>query len=187
MRKTIVNTGIRVIPALLILFFPVSCTFNYGESESSGDGIPNIVMENVDYVRVRSADPLARVQAERFERYDKRNLMKVKGVIFEQYGERGEDVNVYGKAGDATVYIDSGDIFMENHVSLKINTENITLETNQLEWIDGQRTISSGENDGVNIYKDDGTWFSGVGFKGSTRTRLWEFTRSINGIYVHED
>jgi len=164
-----------------------ACTFDYGESESSGDDLPDLVMENVEYVRVRSSDPIARFQAERAERYEKQGLMKLKNIIFEQYGERGEEVNTFGKAGNASVDIETGDIFMDMGVRIKVESEDITIETFQLEWKDEQRTISSGEEDKVNIYRDDGTSFTGIGLRADARKRTWEFSGRAGGTFVQED
>jgi hypothetical protein len=91
-------------------------------------------MENVEYVRIRSSDPVARFQAERAERYERQGMMKIQNFVFEQYGERGEEVNAYGKAGSASVNIESGDIFMDRGVRIEVESEDIILETNQLEW-----------------------------------------------------
>jgi len=170
----------------LIILFAVSCTFDYGEGESSGDELPNMIMENVDYVRVRSADPLARIQAERVERYDKQSLMKLKNLSFEQYGEHGEEINVHGRAGNATVEIDSGDIFMDNGVRLDIKTEDVMMETYQLEWKDEARSVSTGEGNEVYIYRENGTRFTGVGLQANTRMRTWEFMGSVRGTYIHD-
>jgi LPS export ABC transporter protein LptC len=173
--------------SLLLIFSFFSCTFDYGDKESENDGLPDLIMENVEYVRVRSADPLARIQAERFERYEKQNLAKLENVIFEQYGEHGEAINIYGKAGAATINIESGDIFMEKTVNLEVRTEDITLETYQLEWKDESGSVFTGEKNETFIYKDNGTRFTGIGLQANARLRSWEFLGSINGVYIHED
>jgi LPS export ABC transporter protein LptC len=165
----------------------VSCTFDYGEDQSSGEDVPNLVMENVEYVRVRSADPLARIKAERVERYEKQNLMKLENLTFEQFGNRGEEINVYGKAGYAQVEIDTGDIFLDRNIRLDVTTEDIILETNQLEWKDHERSLSGGENTEVFIYKDNGTRFTGRGLRIDARRKFWEFTGSVRGTYIHDD
>jgi len=169
------------------LFSFFSCTFDYGEDDSSSDDLPNLIMENVDYVRVRSADPLARIQAERVERYDKKSLMKLQNLSFEQYGEHGEEVNVHGRAGNATVEIDTGDIYMENGVRLDIKTEDIMMETHRFEWKDEPRLVSTGEDNEVYIYRENGTRFTGVGLQANTRMRTWEFIRGVRGTYIHND
>jgi LPS export ABC transporter protein LptC len=177
---------IKIIFLLLIPLF-WSCTFDYGDKDSTEESIPDLVMENVEYVRVRSADPLARLQADRFERYEKQNLAKLENVIFEQYGEHGEQINIYGKAGRASIDIESGDIFMDNNVNLEVRTEDIILETYQLEWKDESKTIFTGEKNEIVIYKENGTRFSGIGLQANARLRVWEFLGRINGVYVHED
>jgi len=172
------------IPAIFLFW---SCTFNYGDGDYSGDDLPDLVMENVEYVRVRSADPLAKLQAERFERFDKQNLVKVQNITFEQYGEHGEQINVHGKAGSAEINIESGDIFMDKNVNLQVKTEDIILDTYQLEWKDESRFLSSGENNGVNVYRENGTRFTGIGLQANTRLREWEFLGNFNGVYIHDD
>jgi len=173
--------------SFFFFLFAVSCTFDYGESESTGDELPDMIMENVDYVRVRAADPLARIQAERVERYDKQSLMKLQNLSFEQYGEHGKEVNVHGRAGNATVETDSGDIFMNSGVRLDVETEDIMLETNRFEWRDEPREVYTGENEEVHIYRENGTHFTGMGLQANTRMRTWEFSSSVGGTYIHED
>jgi len=177
----------NIICFFIILIFFSCCTFDYGNSESEEDALPEIIMVNVEYVRVRSADPLARIQAERFERYEKQNLMKIQEITFEQYGERGEEVNIYGTAGRAAVNIESGDIFLDNKVNLEIKTEDITLETNQLEWLDESRNLYSGENDEVNIQRKNGTRFTGTGLQADIRMRSWEFRSNARGVYIYDE
>jgi len=164
-----------------------SCTFDYGESASSEEELPDLVMENVEYVRVRSSDPVARFQAEYAERYEKQRIMKLQNLTFEQYGERGEEVNTVGRAGNASIDIETGDIFMDSGVRIEVELEDIIIETYQLEWKDEQRTISSGKEDEVNIYRDNGTSFTGIGLQANARTRIWEFSGNVGGTYIHED
>jgi len=172
---------------LSLLFAFASCTFDYGESESTGSELPDLVMENVEYVRIRSSDPVARFQAERAERYERQGMMKIQNFVFEQYGERGEEVNAYGKAGSASVNIESGDIFMDRGVRIEVESEDIILETNQLEWKDEQRSLFSGEEDEVNVSQSNGTKFTGTGLFADTRRRTWEFSGNVWGTYIYDE
>ena len=172
--------------SIIIFLLLSSCTFDYGDTGASDDLLPDLIMENVEYVRVRSADPIARFEAERAERYEKRGLMKLKNFSFEQYGDRGESTNASGKAGNASVYIDSGDVSMDNGVWLEVESEDIIIETEMLEWNDAQRILSSGEENEVFIYQNNGTSFIGIGLRADARWRTWEFSGSVSGTYVHE-
>ena len=172
---------------LAIILLLASCTFDYGESEASNRELPDLIMENVDYVRVRSADPLARFQAERAERYEKQGLMRLQNFSFEQYGERGEEVNAYGRAGNAEVQIDTGDIFMDMGVRIEVESEDIIIETHQLEWKDEPRFLFTGDNDKVYIFQNNGTGFTGIGLFADARRRTWEFKGSVAGVFVHDE
>jgi len=165
----------------------ISCTFDYGETDPAESMLPDLVMINVDYVRVRSADPLARFQAERAERYERQNLMKLETFSFEQYGEKGEEVNVFGKAGRASINIRSGDISMSDEVWLEISSEDIILETFQLDWREEPHLLFTGDENTVNVYQSNGTSFTGIGLMVDARRREWEFSSNVSGIFVQDD
>lgn len=177
----------RIAACCSLLLLLASCSFDYGDQDGGDKSLPDIVMEDVDYMRIRSADPQAHFQAERLERYEERQLMKLQNFSFEQFGNRGEDVNAYGRAGSASVEIDTMDIRMDDGVRIEVDSEDIILETNWLEWKDQDRTLSSGEEDEVNVYQENGTSFTGVGFQADARRRTWEFSSMASGIYVHDD
>jgi LPS export ABC transporter protein LptC len=173
---------------ICVLFFLLtSCTFDYGESSSSEREQPDLVMVNVDYIRVRSADPKARFQAERAERYEKQGVMKLENFIFKQFGDKGNDVNATGGAGNASVDINSGDIFMTNGVRLEVESEDIIIETNKLEWRDEPHILSSGTEDEVHIFRENGTHFSGIGLSADTRRHSFEFSGNVSGFYIQDD
>jgi len=170
----------------MLIFLITSCTFDYGSTASERE-TPDLVMENVEYVRVRSSDPIAKFQAERAERYEKQGVMKLHNFSFEQYGESIEEINTSGRAGFASVIIETGDVSMDNGVKLEIESEDIILETKQLEWKDESRILTSGPGDEVNIYQTSGTNFTGIGLRVEARDRLWEFTGDVLGIFIPED
>jgi len=178
---------ITIYCCVTLLVFLAGCTFDYGGGETAADELPDLVMENVEYVRVRSADPIARFMAERAERYDRKGVMKLQNFTFEQYGERGSEVNAFGKAGSASVDIETSDIYMDNGVRIEVESENIIIETVQLEWKDETRILSTGEEETVNVYQNNGTGFTGTGLLADARRRTWEFLGGAGGTYIHED
>jgi hypothetical protein len=113
--------------------------------------------------------------------------MKLQNFSFEQFGERGEEVNASGMAGVASIEIESGDILMDNGVTLEVESEDIIIETKQLDWKDTLRILSSGEEDEVNIFQDNGTSFTGIGLRIDTRKRSWAFSGAVGGIFIHND
>jgi len=186
--KNLVFTDYCVLFCFLaIVFTNTSCTFDYGDKESFGDDKPDLIMENVEYVRVRSANPLAKLQAERVERYEKKSMVKLQNTTFEQYDEQGKEINISGKTGNATVEIDTGNIFMDRNVRIEVKKEDIILETYRLEWIDESKHLSTGDNNEVFVYRQNGTGFTGIGLQSDARKRSWEFIGRVSGTYSYSD
>ncbi|MDR2746047.1 MAG: LPS export ABC transporter periplasmic protein LptC, partial [Treponema sp.] len=69
---------------LLVFFLILGCSFDYGEGNAEDSGLPDLVMNDVEYVRVRDGDPQVKFRAERAERYENRQLMELRNFSFEQ-------------------------------------------------------------------------------------------------------
>jgi LPS export ABC transporter protein LptC len=185
--KSLRNAGSTFLfPLLTVLFFG-GCTFDYGNAPAEDSNQPDITMNDVEYVRVRSADPVVRFQAQRAERYEKRQTMELQDFSFEQFGNHGEDINAAGRAGTASVELESGNIRLGGGVSIAVDSEDITIETEQLEWQDKERTLSGEEEGTVNVLRENGTSFTGWGFTANARNRTWEFSGGVEGTYIHDD
>lgn len=169
--------------ALLI----TACSFDYGAVSESDKNKPDIVMENLEYVRVRGGDPLVRFQAEYAERWEDRQAMELRNFSFEQLQDHGETINAQGRAGAASVQLNSGNISLKNGVSISVESEDITIQTSGLEWRDKEKTLSGAANAEVDIERSDGTSFSGIGFSADARNRTWTFTGEVKGSYVEKD
>ena len=184
----------KAVRHIMYYLFPVlgllitNCSFDYepagGESEKER---PDIVMENIEYVRVRKGDPLARFQAEYAERWEDRQTMELRYFSFEQMEDHGETLNAEGKAGGAVVQLGSGDISLKNGVRINVESEDIIIMTAGLEWKDKEKILSAGEFDEVDIERSDGTKFSGIGFTANARNRTWTFSGEVKGSYVEKE
>ena len=164
-----------------------ACSFDYGAEDGPDKSKPDIVMENLEYVRVRGGDPLARFQAEHAERWEERQTMELRDFSFEQMEDRGETVNAEGRAGFAVVQLDSGDISLKGGVRIRVDSEDVTIRTAELEWKDKAKTLSGGDRDIVDIQRSDGTSFTGRGFFADARNRLWAFSGEVKGTYVEKE
>jgi LPS export ABC transporter protein LptC len=169
-----------------LFFLLVSCSFDYSDASGSDKDQPDIVMENVEYVRVRSAELQARFQAELAERYEERRLMQLRNFSFEQFGG-DEEVNAFGRAGSASIEIDSLDMRLDNGVRIDVESEDMAIETLWLEWKDKEKLLNGGEEEEVQVYQESGTAFTGIGFQADARRRTWEFTGNVSGTYIYDD
>lgn len=164
-----------------------ACSFDYGDAAIEDNGQPDIVMSDVEYVRVRDGDPLVRFTAETAERYEKKQLMELKELTFEQFQKRGKEVNVEGAVGFARVETDTGNIQMGDGVTVDVQSEDVSIKTDSLKWEDKTRAISSDREADVNISRSDGTSFTGKGFSANIRERTWVFEYSASGVYFQKD
>jgi LPS export ABC transporter protein LptC len=181
---TVKNT-LFLLFALFIFF--TGCTFDYGEASEENEDQPDIVMSDVEYVRIRDGDPVVRFRAQEAERYEKKQTMELRNFSFEQFENHGNGVNASGSAGSAHVDLDSGNILLENGIIIAVDSEDITLRTSTLSWQDEEHILSGEDSGIVDITRSDGTTFYGKGFTADTRSRTWEFTGGIDGTFVDED
>jgi len=168
------------------IFF-AACSFDYGSSREGDGGKPDIVMENVEYVRVRGGDPTMRFRAELAERYEERQTMSLRSITFEQFENQGTEINALGRAGTAVVELDTGNVRLSDGVSMEVESEDITIETSGLRWVDKEKQLYGQGEDEVEIYRSDGTRFTGRGFSANIRERTWEFALGAKGTYVDND
>jgi LPS export ABC transporter protein LptC len=175
-----------LLPVLALSFLP-GCSFDYGSSLYGGEELPDIIMKEVEYVRVRDGDPQVRFRAERAERYEESRIMELKDFSFEQFERHSGEANATGNAGTAHVELDSGDIDLGGGVTLAVESEDIVIETGELAWKDKDRDLSGNASGEVKINRANGTSFSGWGFSANSRTRTWGFSGGIRGTYIHDD
>jgi hypothetical protein len=127
------------------------------------------------------------MQAEVAERYEKRRRMELKNYSFEQYNTTNEEVDAAGSGGFASVELDTSNIHMSNGVEIIVDTEDIRLETERLDWEDDKKFLKGGENNEINVEQSDGSKLNGTGFSADVRAREWFVSYNASGNYVHEE
>jgi LPS export ABC transporter protein LptC len=163
------------------------CSFDYGNEESEVSTLPDIVMEDLDYVRVRAGSPQAHFTAERAERYDRQRMMELSGVQFEQYNLATGELDAKGTAGGAEIDLAGGNVTLKDGIDVSVESEEVTLETEWLEWNDGKRELKGKEAAVVVIKRSGGTDFRGVGFSADVRSRQWEFSGGAEGTFEQDE
>jgi LPS export ABC transporter protein LptC len=179
----------RLNLAVLCIFvlLGAACSFDYGVSENGENDYPDITMEDLDYSRVRGGRIIARLQAETAERYEKRRLMELKNYRFEQYNTTNAEVDALGSGGFASVELDTSNVHMSSGVEIIVDTEDMILETEHLDWDDAKKTLNGGEALPVKVEQSNGTKFTGTGFSADVRSRNWFINSDASGVYIHDD
>ena len=170
--------------ALLVL---PSCSFDYSSlSEEEGEETPDLVMEDVEYVRVEKGKPVVRLQARSAERFEKDQRMILEYPRFSQYSGDGT-AGAVGSADSASVDMASGDVVLSGDVRLSIPSEDVLIETGGLYWFDETRSLRGTADGRVLIKRADGSFLSGRGFEADGRSKAWNFLRDISGLMVEEE
>jgi LPS export ABC transporter protein LptC len=185
MKKSRLNIAISLLAAFVVS--GGSCSFDYETQEPDESTLPDIVMENLDYVRVRAGSLQAHFIAERAERYDKRRTMELSAIQFEQYNLATGELDAKGTAGGAEIELDNGNVTLKDGIDLSVETEELTLETDWLAWNDGERTLNGRDDAAVVIKQPGGTDFSGTGLNANVRSRQWEFAGGAEGAFEQDD
>jgi hypothetical protein len=113
--------------------------------------------------------------------------MELKNYSFEQYNATNEEIDAAGNGGAAAVEMDTNNIHMSEGIEIVVDTEDITLGTERLDWEDGNKVLKGGDREPVNVEQSNGTEFSGIGFAADVRSRSWGFSSTVDGNYVHEE
>jgi LPS export ABC transporter protein LptC len=171
----------------LFILLLASCSFDYGSGTDSENTQPDIVMNDVEYVRVRDGDPIVRFQAEKAERWEEKRNMELQQFSFEQFKDHSDETDALGRAGRASVELESGNIHLDSGVSIAIDSEDITIETSRLDWLDKEKILNGTEGEEVRVLRENGTSFVGHGFSADARSRTWQFSGVVSGSYIHDD
>jgi LPS export ABC transporter protein LptC len=111
--------------------------------------------------------------------------MKLSNFSFTQFNKDEEDTS--GFAGSGTINLDSKDVLLNEGVYIDATSEDMQISTESLNWKDEAKVLDAGTTEEVLIERPDGTILKGSGFSADLRTRTWEFSGGISGIYVHEE
>lgn len=178
--------GLRAA-AVALLWTLAACSFDYGESAAKGEEEPDLVMEDLEYVRVVNGKPVLRFQAARAERYEASRTMHVSELRFEQFASSTMETDAVGQAAAARINLASGDAFLAGGVRINVPGEDLAIETAELYWADGERTLRGRDDGAVLLKRSDGTIVSGIGFSADVRRRTWQFSGQVSGTYVERE
>lgn len=163
------------------------CTLDYGAlEEESSTNTPDLVMTDVEYVRVQDGKPVIRLQAESISRYDQAKRMDVDQPRFSQFDADGAE-GARGGASSASINTETGDVSLKGAVVLSIPEEDVDLETDRLDWQDANRILAGDAKSPLMVKRKDGSYLTGSGFRVDSRSKQWSFSERASGTYVDED
>ncbi len=191
------STGARpgISPGLVLLglllpaagILAASCSFNYGEAlaEDLEDRTPDAVFVRFTHTIVQDNRPALVLEAERAELYDRRNLVRLKGVRFREL--RDGKTLAYGSAEEAVLNTETEDAEFTGAVHLRSERDGVTIRADYLSWKSEDRVLESREDRTTSIEKDDGSGLRGTGFRADARRKGVSFSGRVDGVLVRPE
>ena len=174
----------RTAAALAALWLAAACSFDYGQAlaEDLADRTPNAVFTGFTHTVVEDNKPLLRIEADRAELFDRKNLVRLSGVSFTEL--RDGRVLAWGSADGATLRTDTEDAEFFGSVKLRSEEDGVSIRTGYLSWNASDRVLSASDTDTTEIERDDGSFLRGSGFRVDARRKGISFLGPVEGLLV---
>lgn len=172
-------------PALVLLVS--SCSFDYGQAmaEDLAERTPDAVFTGFSHTVVQDNRPILRIEAEKAEFFDRKNLVRLSGVSFTEI--RDGRVLAFGSAEGAVLRTDTEDAEFFGSVTLRSEEEGVSIRTGYLSWNAADRVLTGDPDGEAEILRDDGSFLLGSGFRVDARRKGISFGGAVQGLLVRED
>lgn len=164
----------------------LSCSFDYSSMEEAENNRPDLVMQDVDYVRVTDGSIAFHMQADKLDHFENNHLFQVQNIRFEQFPKGVTEPDTVGSAGFAQFWTTTQDAVFTEGVRIVIPSEDLSVEAKSLQWHNSQKRLLGSQEDQVLLKKSDGSMLVGKGFSADGRSKSWQFTGPVSGIYQEE-
>jgi lipopolysaccharide export system protein LptC len=164
----------------------LSCSFDYSTISESEQEKPDLIMQDVDYVRVSDGKISLHMQADQIKRYESKRLLQVQNIHFEQYAKNSLEPDAIGAAGIAQFWTATSDAAFSEGVQIYITSEKLSIEAKSLQWNNSQKKLLGPLDGQVLLKKSDGSILVGKNFSADGRSRSWQFAGPVSGIYQED-
>lgn len=162
----------------LLIFFSCKIDYTLGMETGEVENYPDIIMREVSQVDVQG-DQIILVEADIAEIYNKTGETRFEVVSFKELGKE-EEVLRWGNAGEIQQF-ENENMQMKGQISVNDNTENSSVEAEELFWNESEKTLKSPEDMDVSISLGEDGALSGKGFTADLKTREVQISSAVSG------
>ncbi len=173
----------------LAVLVAAGCSLNYRDAQVAEEieaGIPNIRMEKVTHSLAERSGPVMRVTADKTESYEKAKKILLFGVNFREFDSRGE-LAAEGKADRVEYFTDTKNAVISGGIEVVSHKEKGGIRTGYLSWDNEKRLLKGLEDGRTEIFDEDGSRFTGLGFEADLKRIIITFAQAVEGDYVVPD
>ena len=171
----------QVSLSVILVFFSISCSIDYGNSQRDLEKRPNIVFKNIKVDRYEQNNSQLEVKCERLEMYTKDKIWVGKDIEFVQFEKNTNNDEFLGKAGLILIDNQKEEYFLSNSVEFNSKKDKLNISSPALYWIKKESLLASPYDALVSIEKENEMSIKGSGFVANTSSKEFELTRQIEG------
>ena len=171
----------QVSLSVILVFFSISCSIDYGNSQRDLEKRPNIVFKNIKVDRYEQNNSQLEVKCERLEMYTKDKIWVGKDIEFVQFEKNTNNDEFLGKAGLILIDNQKEEYFLSNSVEFNSKKDKLNISSPALYWIKKESLLASPYDALVSIEKENEMSIKGSGFIANTSSKEFELTRQIEG------
>jgi len=162
------------------------CSLDYKGAvigEELSETVPDTILVNFKYTRVRQGQILAVVEGESGKTFSKKNETVLKHVHFIEYNGKGDILNE-GWADNAVYHNDTGDARITGDIKVYSEKEKASVKAEELYWTAKSKLLKGNKDELILLKKDDGSYIEGKGFTANLKDKNIEFFSDVKGQYV---
>ena len=171
----------QVSLSVILVFFSISCSIDYGNSQRDLEKRPNIVFKNIKVDRYEQNNSQLEVKCERLEMYTKDKIWVGKDIEFVQFEKNTNNDEFLGKAGLILIDNQKEEYFLSNSVEFNSKKDKLNISSPALYWIKKESLLASPYDALVSIEKENEMSIKGSGCIANTSSKEFELTRQIEG------
>ncbi|MCX7025056.1 MAG: LPS export ABC transporter periplasmic protein LptC [Spirochaetes bacterium] len=163
-----------------------SCSFDYGSpmDEELDEQVPNYVLFEYRHTVAERDAPVMKLTAEKAEIYEKTKRTRADSLTYIEYDRDTGEIVAEGRADSAVYHVDSGNAELSGSLVFSAPGDDLTLETESLEWKKEARRLEGRRDQLTTIRRSDGTVIRGSGFAVDAATKTVSFREHAEGTVI---
>lgn len=171
-----------ILVPVLAAAFCAACSVNYGNVYETEDTVPELMLDEAVFKRVKDSKVSSLIQSKRLEEFKDGGTVLAQDIQFESKDENGQ-VNSFGSAGLMKADTINEVYEFYNGIHIEAPERGFVIDGESLRW-NGKTEQLSGEKGKTVTVKKDGVTLSGSGFSASAISESFSFSSNVGGVYV---
>lgn len=175
--------------SFIIIFSFFACSFDYGilQEDPSAQEIPNTVLNGFSHIIINLGKPVLELRSDKAESFEGKKQTFLTKVTFFEYDINTGKTITSGTSDSAIIFTESNNVELSGNISLDSKRDGVLISASYLFWNNDKKTLTSRQDQTLQLAKEDGTTIRGEGFSANAKTKTFKFTGPSEGSYVSSE